>query len=113
MQARYRLRKNGSFQYIYRNGTAVRGELITMIFVAARGIKLGVSVSKKVGKSVVRNLVKRRINHAFSAFIPLLKGEHNYVLVAHESIAKGSFNDISSEIRALLKRAGHLSEEKV
>ena len=113
MQAIYRLKKNASFQYIYRNGTEVSGELMTMLFVKARGVKLGVSVSKKVGKSVKRSLVKRRINNAFSCFIPHLKGEYNYVLVAREGIADRDFWEIKSAVEALLKRAGHLSEGKV
>ena len=113
MQACYRLKKNASFQYVYRNGTEIRGPLMTMIFVSARGIKLGVSVSKKVGKSVKRSLVKRRINNAFSCFIPQIKGEYNYVLVAREGIAEKDFWEIKSATEALLKRAGDLSEEKV
>lgn len=113
MQACYRLKKNASFQYIYRNGTEVQGALMTMLFVRARGIKVGVSVSKKVGKSVERSLVKRRINNAFACFIPQIKGEYNYVLVAHEGIAEKDFWEIKSATESLLKRAGHLSEDKV
>lgn len=103
-----RLRKRASFRYVYHNGTAVSGELMTLIFVKTKGVKVGVSVSKKIGKSVVRNLVKRRINENFMRLMPRLNGEYNYVVVAKPGIKEAGFHEIGSALDALLNKAGHL-----
>ena len=109
MLKRCRLRKNASFQYVYRKGTAVSSDLMTLIFVKAKGLKVGVSVSRKIGKSVVRNLAKRRINENFMRLIPRLKDEYNYVVVAKEGIAGADFRSIGESLETLLIRAGHLN----
>ncbi len=77
-------------------------------FVPAHSNKVGVSVSKKIGKSVVRNLVKRRIYEQFAIFMPKLKGSHNYVVVAREQISEASFEEIGSNLDFLLHKAGHI-----
>lgn len=110
MQKAYRLTKNASFGYVYRKGEAVGGKLAVLAYVPAKNIKVGVSVSKKVGKSVVRSLVKRRINESFAKLIPLIGGGYNYVVVAKEPVAEASFAEIGAELKSLLVRAGHIKE---
>ncbi len=81
---------------------------MVLCFVPAHSNKVGVSVSKKIGKSVVRNLVKRRINAQFSTRIPLIKGSFNYVVVAKEKIREATFEQIGECLDMLLRKAGHL-----
>ena len=77
-------------------------------FVPAHSNKVGVSVSKKIGKSVVRNLVKRRIYEQFATYMSRLNGKHNYVVVARERISEASFDEIGSTLDFLLHKAGHI-----
>ena len=86
MQRAYRLKKNASFSYVYRKGQSYAHPLLVLEFVPAKGIKVGVSVSKKVGKSVVRNLAKRRIYESFARLIPEITGEYTYVVVARNAV---------------------------
>lgn len=111
MQRVYRLTKNASFGYVYRKGETVGGKLAVLAYVPAKCTKVGVSVSKKVGKSVVRSLVKRRINENFATLIPTIVGSYNYVVVAKEPIAAASYAEIGSELRALLTKAGHIKSD--
>lgn len=55
-----RLTKNRHFQYIYRRGTSTQTRYLTMLHykTSFKDIKVGFSVSKKIGKSVVRSKVK-------------------------------------------------------
>ena len=46
---------------------------LVLLFVRGSKLQVGFSVSKKVGKAVVRNRVKRRLREAFSPQIPNLK----------------------------------------
>lgn len=109
----YRLKNRGSFTYIYRKGTSVGSPILTLIFVSAHGIKLGVSVSKKIGKAVVRNKVKRRINECFMRLGPSITGGYNYIAVAKEGIDKATFQEILDTMERLLKKAGHIKKQEV
>ena len=55
------IKKNSDFQYIYRNGKSYANRLLVMYVVEKRGEanSIGISVSKKVGNSVVRHHVTR------------------------------------------------------
>lgn len=111
MRREYRLKHNASFQYIYRKGERQSGKYISLHYVPAYNLKLGVSVSKKVGKAVIRNLAKRRINEAFMRIADKLQKPHNYVAVVRKEIREASFEEIQKELVALLTKAGHLDEK--
>lgn len=109
MERARRLTNNASFNYIYRHGTALSSPILVLIYVKAAGIKVGVSVSKKVGGSVVRNKAKRRIREAVRNIIPRLNGNYNYVITAREAIADADFNEINNALLSLFKKAGHIA----
>ena len=108
MQSAYRLKRNASFNYVYKKGSSISSPLMVLNFVPAHSNKVGVSVSKKIGKSVVRNLVKRRIYEQFATYMPRLNGKHNYVVVARERISEASFDEIGNTLDFLLHKAGHI-----
>jgi len=108
MQRVYRLTKNGSFNYIYKNGLSKSSNSLRLYFIKTPNVKVGISVSKKIGKSVVRSLVKRRIKEAFRLLIPALQVKGNYVVVAKEGISERSFSEIQNELLVLLKKFGHI-----
>lgn len=111
MQRRYRLTSNKSFVYLYRKGTCVRTPLLLLYYVPGRyDIKVGFSVSKKVGKSVVRNKVKRRLKENFRALIPSLAKGYTCLVTAKPAIADASFADIGAALRVALVKAGLLEK---
>lgn len=109
MQKRYRLTNNASFNYINSKGKRGFGKHIVLSFVPASSLKIGVVVTKKVGKSVVRSKVKRRIKESFRSLIPRLCGKHNYVVVAKEDASSATYSEILAEIRGILTKNGHLA----
>lgn len=102
MKKEYRLKKNSSFKYIFRNGKRSFSELFILYYVKAKNVKLGVSVSTKIGNSVVRNKVKRRIKEAFNEIIHNVEGNYNFVIVAKERIATATYKEIKAEIIIIL-----------
>ena len=65
MERRYRLQKNKAFQYVYHRGRSAACRDLVMLVAKGRGMKVGFSVSKKVGNAVTRNKVKRRLRECF------------------------------------------------
>lgn len=111
MQKAYRLRHNASFSYIYKKGERLGGKYMLLYYVPARNTKVGVSISKKVGKAVFRNLSKRRIYESFAKLIPELNGKYNYVVVVSKSIQEATYQDIESDIKRMLIKLGHLTKD--
>lgn len=62
-----RVRRRGDYLRVYRRGRRRTGELVVLHFVANEGgaPRVGVTISRKVGNSVVRHRVKRRILEAY------------------------------------------------
>jgi ribonuclease P protein component len=66
--------------------------------------RLGITVSKKVGKAVVRNQVKRWVKESYRRMSELAPPATDLVVVARTGAAESSFAATSSELRGLLRR---------
>ena len=114
MERRYRLKKNRAFQYVYRRGHSVACRNLVMLFATSKELKVGFAVSKKTGKAVVRNKIKRRLRECFRPYLGDVK-TGLYVIVARTSAAEAAFDDLRKDVRYLLKKQDallkHASEE--
>lgn len=108
MQAIYRLKKNIHFKYVYRTGQSIACKNLIMIYTENNTgrLKVGFSVSKKIGKSVVRNKVKRRMREAFRHVIPLISPKYNYVIIARDVVVDDDYQKISQSLSYMLKKSG-------
>ncbi|MEG1805633.1 MAG: ribonuclease P protein component [Clostridia bacterium] len=113
MQKVYRLKKGFQFNYIYRKGKSVAGKEMVLMYARNRNNKIliGVSVSKKIGKSVVRNKVKRRIKESARLLIPQMDKRFNYVIIARTSAVESSYAQINQTLKYLLKKAQLFKQE--
>ena len=104
--------KNKHFKYIYKNGeTKVLNKLcLTYIKTKFKTYKVGFSVSKKIGKSVVRNKVKRRLRQSFICLQNQVNKKYNYIFVAREGIENMSFLEIKENMKNLIKKCELLNE---
>ena len=110
MQRNYRLRKNKQFQYVYHRGKSCAFREVVVLYIRASKMQVGFSVSRKVGNSVMRNRVKRRLREQFRPLIPRLKRGY-YVVVARESAARADSAALCAALTGALKRQKLFAEE--
>lgn len=71
-----------------------------------RGMRYGITVTKKVGNAVVRNRMKRRFRELLRAVLP--EGglaDHDHVLIGREGGIERDFATLRNELQHALERA--------
>ena len=102
-----RLKKRYQFSYVYRAGSNVSGQFLTIYFCSSKtkDIKVGFTVTKKLGHAHVRNLIRRRLREIVYSEIPNLKQNFNLIVVAKETCLQASFETLKTELVSLFKKA--------
>ncbi len=109
MQKQFRLKKRAAFAYVYRKGEkASARDLLLLSAKSKEGLKIGLSVSKKVGNAVTRNRVKRLLREAIKPLTDRIDDGFMYVIVAYPSIAEKDFFSVSRSVEQAFSRAGKL-----
>lgn len=111
MKREFRLKKRAAFTYVYKRGERVRSRHLTLLAAkSGEGLKIGLSVSKKVGGAVTRNHVKRLLREALTPLTAVIDPAFMYVLVAHPSVTELNYAALCSETEKIFRRAGKISE---
>ncbi|HHV18137.1 MAG TPA: ribonuclease P protein component [Thermoanaerobacterales bacterium] len=115
MKKSFRLTKNLEFKNVYRTGRRLTSPFFTMyIKKNALGYsRLGVSVSKKVGKSVVRNKIKRRIKEIIRTNFDYIKNGWDIVFSVRPLSVNLDYAIMEKEVKTLLKGGRIYNDKKV
>ncbi len=98
------IKKNVQFNRVYKRGQSVAGAFIVLYKLKNNcdEVQFGITVSKKVGKAVVRNRVRRLIRQAIINNYRLFDKGYIYVFVARVRANKASLKDIEKNLRYLI-----------
>lgn len=107
MQRTYSLKKNAQFRYVYRRGTSGGSHEMVMLYARANTLKVGFSVSKKLGCAVARNRIKRRLRAACAPLLPQMK-PGLYVFIARQPAATADFKKLCRSMQYLLRKQNRL-----
>jgi ribonuclease P protein component len=88
---RRRLSRSGEFDRVYRDGNSHATRYLVLYTFPRKDedredVRLGVSVSRKVGGAVDRNKVKRALREGFWSLSDRLPPRHDFVIVARAEI---------------------------
>lgn len=100
-----RLKKRREFSYIYKKRKVYFAKLISLYTAPTQNdfVKVGFTVNNKVGNSVVRHKVKRRLSEIVRKILPSLPIK-NYVFVAKEGSGEVPFSELDLEVNNLIKK---------
>ena len=108
------IKKAHEFSRIYKRGKYHVGKHIILYVMAGNcGInRIGVTASKKVGKSVIRNRMKRLVKENYRFFEPFLFTGYQLVFVVRSVNSLPNYRVINQEMKYLFKKAGVMDLEK-
>ncbi len=105
MQFSESLKKNHQFQFVYKNGKSYANKYLIM-YMMENGLeknRIGISVSKKVGNSVVRHRVKRLIRESYRLHEKIFNSGLDMVIIARPSASAAGYKEAESALLHLCK----------
>ncbi len=112
LDKKYRLRKNRDFQYAYKKGRSLGHPLLVVIYRRTNQstVRIGFSITKKFGKAVQRNRIKRRLREIIGSCIHQIKQGYDIIFVVRKEAKEASYQDLDDAVHNLLRR-GRLYRE--
>ena len=105
------LKKNREFQQVYKNGRPAANRLLVM-YEMENGLgknRLGVSVSKKVGNSIVRHRLTRLIRESYRLNEEMFPCGRDIVVIARVSAKGKGYREIESALLHLGRLHGMIN----
>ena len=107
------LKKNKDFKGVYTKGKSYATYNLVIYSLPNRlGYnRVGFSISKRIGKAVQRNRIRRRLKEIIRLEKNLKKG-YDLVFIARKAVIKRDYHQLVNDVRKLLKKAGIYCKEE-
>jgi len=102
----HRLKKNKDYRRVYKSGRTVADNNIVLFVLANKyGLcRIGFTVSKKVGKAVIRNKVRRWFKEACRSHCKDFRDGFDYVILARKDIVEKNYQAVEKSLMILLRK---------
>ena len=102
-----RLKKNNDFKRLFSRGKKCFSPALIVLYMPSKKLTMGVAVSKKHGKSVQRNRIKRLLREAFRKVCPSVNGNYAFILLPKQAESY-SLSAFEKSLVSALKKEGLL-----
>ena len=94
------LKKNRDFQNVYKNGKSYANKYLVMYVLENQSKKnrIGISVSKKVGNSVIRHRITRLIRESYRLQEDVFNSGLDIVVIARSTAREVGYKEIESAL---------------
>lgn len=108
LKQEYRLRRRQDFRRVYQRGKSLKDPAFVLCFrpSAKNRLRLGFSVSKKLGKAVERNRIRRKLREACRLELASFSAGYDYILIARMRAKDETVESLRRRVRKLLASAG-------
>lgn len=100
------LKKNSDFRSVYRSGTSAANRYLVLYKLPNRGLdsRFGFSISKKVGKAVCRNRLRRILKEICRLNLDRFPEGHDYVFIVRQTSADQQYHQMEKHVWHVLGR---------
>lgn len=101
MKKKYRIKSEIDFQHIFEKKQSKANKQFVIYYVKKNNqehLRVGLSVSKKLGKAVVRNQIKRKIRRAFHELDGFFKQNYDIIVIARLPVVTMSVAEIKKSL---------------
>jgi ribonuclease P protein component len=97
------LKKNQDFQNVYQNGRSFANRLLVMYVLEnhTKRNRFGISVSKKVGNSVIRHRITRLLRESYRLHEDMFNSGLDIVVIARGTAHSAAYHDMESALMHL------------
>ena len=111
MERKYRLKKKHEFNRVYNKGKSIANRDLVLYYYSNKQtpeLRLGISVSKKVGNAVTRNRIRRLLKEVVRSLRQEIeiKQHVDLIIIARQQAANMDYNDFMRSVKDLLNKSG-------
>ncbi|MGF7060732.1 ribonuclease P protein component [Brassicibacter mesophilus] len=108
MDDKQRLKSNREFRNVYDTGKSFANKYLVIFFVKNNLDKnrIGIATTKKIGNSVVRNKIRRRIKESYRLNTNKVKQGYDIVFLSRVNAKNANYKEIESALLHLVKISG-------
>lgn len=94
------LKKNAEFRKVYRNGSSAANRYLVLYKYPNKGLgrRFGFSISKKVGKAVCRNRLRRILKEICRLNLSRFPENHDFVFIVRQSSADLDYQQMEKQV---------------
>lgn len=94
------LKKNSDFKSVYSRGTSAANRYLVLYKLPSKGLakRFGFSISKKVGKAVCRNRLRRILKEICRLNLARFADGYDYVFIVRQAAADQSYHQMEKQV---------------